>query len=219
MRSYGRNGNLLWAARRDDACAPRHAEGKRFGMHRSERARPARIMGLDAFRRSRGTRGRAARLRGLEGCLLVHAGRSGRYCRCRRGRGNCRTREQKNKHENGEQASRPRPQRAEWTELVLQAHGRSIGDSDEDISFGEGSRAGRRHRCGDVRRPAGAGAIIGFLGIACPVCNKVLVLLIGSALLLEYFEPVRLYVALAGAVLLAAAVWIKSALPECLKVV
>lgn len=71
--------------------------------------------------------------------------------------------------------------------------------------------------CG--KRTAGAGAIIGFLGIACPVCNKVLVLLIGSALLLEYFEPVRLYVALAGAALLAAAVWVKLTRPECVKTV
>lgn len=70
-----------------------------------------------------------------------------------------------------------------------------------------------RISCG--KRTAGAGAIIGFLGIACPVCNKVLVLLIGSALLLEYFEPVRLYVAMAGAVLLAAAVWIKLTRSEC----
>ncbi len=69
--------------------------------------------------------------------------------------------------------------------------------------------------CG--KRTAGAGAIIGFLGIACPVCNKVLALLIGSALLLEYYEPVRLYVALGGAALLAAAVWLKLARPECLK--
>ena len=67
--------------------------------------------------------------------------------------------------------------------------------------------------CG--KRTAGAGAIIGFLGIACPVCNKLLVLLIGSALLLEYFEPVRLYVALGGAALLALAVWLKLARPEC----
>lgn len=70
-----------------------------------------------------------------------------------------------------------------------------------------------RVSCG--KRAAGAGAIIGFLGIACPVCNKVLVLLIGSTLLLEYFEPVRLYVAMAGAVLLAAAVWIKLTRSEC----
>jgi hypothetical protein len=69
--------------------------------------------------------------------------------------------------------------------------------------------------CG--KRTAGTGAIIGFLGIACPVCNKVLVLLIGSALLLEYFEPVRLYVALAGAALLALGVWLKMSRPECFK--
>ena len=70
--------------------------------------------------------------------------------------------------------------------------------------------------CG--KRTAGAGAIIGFLGIACPVCNKVLVLLVGSALLLEYFEPLRLYVALGGAALLALAVWLRLARRECLKV-
>lgn len=69
--------------------------------------------------------------------------------------------------------------------------------------------------CG--KRTAGAGALIGFVGIACPVCNKVLVLLIGSALLLEYFEPVRLYVALAGAALLAVAVWVKLTRPGCLQ--
>ncbi|OFW27745.1 MAG: hypothetical protein A3H97_09020 [Acidobacteria bacterium RIFCSPLOWO2_02_FULL_65_29] len=72
-----------------------------------------------------------------------------------------------------------------------------------------------RSPCG--KRTAGTGAIVGFLGIACPVCNKVLVLLIGSALLLEYYEPVRLYVALGGAALLAAAVRLKLARPECLK--
>ena len=44
-----------------------------------------------------------------------------------------------------------------------------------------------------------------------------LVLLIGGALLLEYYEPVRFYVALGGAALLAAAVWLKLARPECLK--
>lgn len=70
-----------------------------------------------------------------------------------------------------------------------------------------------QRRCG--ARTAGAGAVIGFLGIACPVCNKLLVLLIGSTLLLEYFEPVRLYVALGGAVLLAAAIWLKLRRTAC----
>ena len=60
-----------------------------------------------------------------------------------------------------------------------------------------------------VRRPfcsarsAGAGGIIGFLGIACPICNKLLLFLFGGEFLLTYFEPLRPYVALAGAVLLA----------------
>jgi hypothetical protein len=60
-----------------------------------------------------------------------------------------------------------------------------------------------------IRRPfcsmkfAGGGSVIGFIGIACPVCNKVLLLLFGGELLLTYFEPVRIYVALAGTLMLA----------------
>ena len=61
--------------------------------------------------------------------------------------------------------------------------------------------------CG--KRTAGTGGVIGFFGIACPVCNKILVLLFGGALLLEYYEPVRIYLALSGIALLAIAVWLK----------
>ena len=61
--------------------------------------------------------------------------------------------------------------------------------------------------CG--KRAAGTGGIIGFLGIACPVCNKILVLLFGSTLLLEYYEPARLYLALGGTALLALAIRLK----------
>jgi hypothetical protein len=50
---------------------------------------------------------------------------------------------------------------------------------------------------------AGGGSVIGFIGIACPVCNKVLLLLFGGELLLTYFEPIRIYVALAGTLMLA----------------
>lgn len=63
-----------------------------------------------------------------------------------------------------------------------------------------------------VRRPhcpvrkAGIGSVVAFLGIACPTCNKILLLLFGSGLLLEYFEPVRIYVAAAGVILTALAV-------------
>lgn len=59
-----------------------------------------------------------------------------------------------------------------------------------------------------IRRPfcsvkgAGAGGILAFLGVACPVCNKVLLLIFGGELLMTYFEPVRIYVAAAGALLI-----------------
>ena len=58
-------------------------------------------------------------------------------------------------------------------------------------------------------RQAGAGSIMIFLGIACPVCNKILLFVFGSELLLVYFEPVRVYVALAGFLITGLAVWIK----------
>ena len=60
-----------------------------------------------------------------------------------------------------------------------------------------------------IRRPfcsvkgASAGGILAFLGVACPVCNKVLLLIFGGELLMTYFEPVRIYVAAAGALLIA----------------
>lgn len=60
-----------------------------------------------------------------------------------------------------------------------------------------------------IRRPfcsmkgAGAGGILGFLGVACPVCNKILLLVFGGELLMTYYEPVRIYVAAIGAVLIA----------------
>lgn len=63
-----------------------------------------------------------------------------------------------------------------------------------------------------VKRPAcsnyaaGTGGVLGFLGVACPVCNKILLLLVGGDLLLTYFEPVRIYVAAAGLVVVAVAV-------------
>lgn len=63
----------------------------------------------------------------------------------------------------------------------------------------------RRPQCS--ARPAGAGGVAGFLGIACPTCNKLLMLLFGGELLLTYFEPARLYLAAAGVLILTAATW------------
>lgn len=51
----------------------------------------------------------------------------------------------------------------------------------------------RRPFCSD--KTVGAGGVITFLGVACPVCNKILLLAFGGELLLTYFEPVRIYVA------------------------
>ncbi len=56
-------------------------------------------------------------------------------------------------------------------------------------------------------KSAATGGVIGFLGIACPVCNKILLLLFGGELLMTYFEPLRIYVAAFGVVVTAAAVW------------
>jgi hypothetical protein len=55
-------------------------------------------------------------------------------------------------------------------------------------------------------KTAGAGGVLGFIGVACPVCNKILLLLFGGDLLLTYFEPVRVYIAAAGVLLAALAV-------------
>lgn len=55
-----------------------------------------------------------------------------------------------------------------------------------------------------IRRPvcrmraAGAGGVLNFLGVACPVCNKILLLIFGWDALMTYFEPVRLPLAAAG---------------------
>ena len=57
----------------------------------------------------------------------------------------------------------------------------------------------RRPLCSNNR--AGAGGLFGFLGIACPICNKILVMAFGSQVLLTYYEPVRIYVAAFGVVI------------------
>ncbi len=64
-----------------------------------------------------------------------------------------------------------------------------------------------------IRRPfcsngtVGVGGVLGFLGVACPVCNKILLLAFGSELLLTYFEPIRIYVAALGVLIAAWAVF------------
>lgn len=49
-------------------------------------------------------------------------------------------------------------------------------------------------------RGTGSGGVLGFLGVACPTCNKILMLIFGGPALLAWFDPVRPYLALAGIV-------------------
>jgi len=58
-------------------------------------------------------------------------------------------------------------------------------------------------------KKASAGGVLGFLGFACPVCNKLLLLLFGSGFLLTYFEPIRPFVGALGIILMSFAVYRK----------
>ncbi len=49
-------------------------------------------------------------------------------------------------------------------------------------------------------RTSGAGGLASFLGIACPTCNKVLMLIFGGPALLAWFDPVRPWLAAAGVI-------------------
>lgn len=63
-----------------------------------------------------------------------------------------------------------------------------------------------------VRRPvctngkAGLGGLASFLGIACPTCNKILMLIFGGEALLRWFDPVRPLVTVLGIGLLCLAI-------------
>ena len=55
-------------------------------------------------------------------------------------------------------------------------------------------------RCG--LRTSGAGGLASFLGIACPTCNKILMLIFGGPALLAWFDPVRPWVTAAGVIVM-----------------
>lgn len=52
-------------------------------------------------------------------------------------------------------------------------------------------------------RTSGTGGLASFLGIACPTCNKVLMLIFGGPALLAWFDPIRPYLAAAGVIVMA----------------
>ncbi len=61
-------------------------------------------------------------------------------------------------------------------------------------------------------KKAGIGGVFGFLGFACPTCNKILMLVFGSSLLISYFEPVRYLVGIIGISLFSYALYQKMSL-------
>ena len=53
------------------------------------------------------------------------------------------------------------------------------------------------------------GGVLGFLGVACPVCNKILLYVFGAELLLTYLEPARIYLAVIGTLIIGLALYVK----------
>jgi peptidoglycan/LPS O-acetylase OafA/YrhL len=49
-------------------------------------------------------------------------------------------------------------------------------------------------------RTSGAGGVASFLGIACPTCNKILMVIFGGPALLAWFDPFRPWLAAAGVI-------------------
>jgi len=62
--------------------------------------------------------------------------------------------------------------------------------------------AGAGDRC---QTRAGAGGFLAFLAIGCPICNKIVVALLGVGGAFAYFEPLQPVLGLASVVLLATA--------------
>jgi hypothetical protein len=56
---------------------------------------------------------------------------------------------------------------------------------------------------------ASAGGIANFVGIACPICNKLLMIVFGANALLTYLEPMRIYLAAGGVLITGLAVLIR----------
>ncbi len=54
-------------------------------------------------------------------------------------------------------------------------------------------------------RTTGTGGVASFLGIACPTCNKVLMLIFGGPALLAWFDPIRPWLAAIGTMVMAVA--------------
>jgi hypothetical protein len=56
---------------------------------------------------------------------------------------------------------------------------------------------------------ASVGGIVNYVGIACPICNKLLLALFWASTLLTYLEPVRIYFAVGGVLLMSIATTVR----------
>ena len=54
-----------------------------------------------------------------------------------------------------------------------------------------------------------SGGLLSVLAVGCPVCNKIVLLLLGTSGALTYFEPIQPILGLLSVGLLAAAVWLR----------
>jgi hypothetical protein len=54
-----------------------------------------------------------------------------------------------------------------------------------------------------------AGGVLSFLAVGCPLCNKVVVLALGTGGALAYFEPIQPFLGVASVALLAYGLWLR----------
>jgi hypothetical protein len=55
----------------------------------------------------------------------------------------------------------------------------------------------------------GVGGLLAYLAVGCPVCNKLVLLALGTSGAMQWFAPVQPYLAAAGVVLLAGALYVR----------
>ncbi len=64
-----------------------------------------------------------------------------------------------------------------------------------------------RNKRGDAL--ATTGGIMNIFAVGCPICNKLLVTLLGASAVMAYFEPLRVWLGLASASVVGVAIWFK----------
>ncbi len=60
-----------------------------------------------------------------------------------------------------------------------------------------------------------SGGLLGFLAFACPICNMLLVSLLGATFILAYIEPLRPFLGIASIVILLAILYTQLKQPDC----